>query len=80
MILLGHPVLVVDFLTDQEQDAAAANPVVPLQTLNQHVVIRHNDCVESRFDGSIGDFLMGTRPIGVTRVHVQVDDDFVHDG
>jgi hypothetical protein len=80
MILLWHPVLVMDFLTDQEQDAAAADSVVSLQPLNQHVVICHNDRVQSRFDGSIGDLLMGPRPIGVTRVHVQIDDDFVHDG
>jgi len=63
MILLRVTVLVVDFLSDQEQDAAPPDPIISLDSLNENVVVGHDDRVQSRFDGGFRNVLVGARPI-----------------
>jgi hypothetical protein len=38
-----------------------------------------DDSIQPGFDGCMGDILVGTGPIRVAGMHVQVDDDFVHE-
>src|ERR671925_477879 len=78
MIFLRVTVLVVDLLSNQKQDTTTTRTVVFLHALNEHVMIRHNDRIEARFKGGLRDVLVRARPIGVARVHMQVDDDFMH--
>src|SRR5512142_1282454 len=87
MVLLGIAVLVVDLLSNQEQDTACAertrwwarDAVISLHALNEHVMIRHDHNIQTCFNGSLCDIFMGSGPIREAGVHVQVDDNFVHE-
>ena len=78
VVLLRDPILVVDFLSNQEQDSVRADAVVSFHALHQDVVIRHDDGIQSRFEGGVGDILVGAGAVRVACMHMQVDDDFVH--
>ncbi len=58
MVFLRITVLVVDFLSNQKQDPAASEAVVSFHTLNEHVVVCHNDRIQACLDGSLGNILM----------------------
>jgi hypothetical protein len=85
VVLLRDPVLVVDFLSNQEQDAVSpkrrrrADAVVSFHALDKGIVIRDDNGIQSRFDGGIGNVLVSSGSIRVAGVHVQVYDDFVHE-
>jgi hypothetical protein len=42
-------------------------------------MIRDDDCIQTCFDGGMGNILMGSGPVRIACMHVQVDDDFVHE-
>ena len=46
---MGITVLVVDFLSDEEQDAAGRDAVISFHALNKDVMIRHNDRIQTCF-------------------------------
>jgi hypothetical protein len=79
VVFLRVTALVVDLLSNQEQDAVAADAVISLHTLNQDIMVGHNDSLQPRFYGSLRNILVGARPVGVDRVHVQINDNFVHE-
>jgi hypothetical protein len=70
MVLLRDTVLVMDFLSNEEQDAVGSDAVVSFHALNKHVMIRHNDSVQARFNGSPRDVLVCSTPIRVAGMHV----------
>ncbi len=78
VVLLRITVLVVDLLSDQEQDTVAGDAVISLHALDQHIMVRHDDGIHACFDGGMGDILVCACPVGVACMHVQIDDDFVH--
>jgi hypothetical protein len=69
---------VVYFLANQQQDALIPVTVVIFRTVDQHIVVGHNDCVQARLQGGAGDLGVGIVPIRVGGVHVEVDDDLIH--
>jgi hypothetical protein len=78
VILLRIPILIVDFLSNQEQDAVSSDPIISLHTLNQHIVIRHDNRIQTGFNGGVGDILVRASSIREAGMHVQIDDNFVH--
>ena len=76
---MGITVLVVDLLSNEEQGSAGAEAVVSFHALNQHVMIRHDDRIQTCFYRGLCDVFVCAASIRVACVHVQVDDDFVHE-
>ena len=80
VILLWIAVLVVQLLPDQHQHPAAALLDIALEALHQDVVVGHNHRLQPALEGRRGNVVVTSTPIRVTRVHVQIDRDFVHPG
>jgi len=78
VVLLRYQSLVVDFLSNQEQDSAWPATVVSFHALHQHIVIRHDDHIHSGFQCGGGDILMYSTSIGVSGMHMEIHDNFVH--
>jgi hypothetical protein len=69
--------LVVNLLSGQEQDAFALHVAIPVHPLDPYIVVRHNDEIETRLDGSTGNILMAAMAIGIQRVRMKIADVFV---
>ena len=60
---MRNPVLVVDFLSNQEQDPAACEAVVSFHALHEYVVVCHNDGIQACINGGLGDILVCAGPV-----------------
>ena len=78
VILLWNASAIVDLLSDQHKDSAAALLVVPLQCASPDIVVCDHEGIDSLPNGCSGQIQMASRAIGVSSVHVNIQDDFMH--
>jgi hypothetical protein len=78
MVFLRAAILIMDFLTGEDERTFLSNTMVSINPLHQGVVVCNQEHIHASLDSCTPQICVGAGPIGVGGVHVQVDGQFVH--